>query len=64
MITAETPILSNDLIIKGKCSILPPLSASKIIGFVVTSKISFNPKFLWSNLLIDYLVYLLRLSFG
>ena len=38
--TAETPNLSKDRTANSKCSVLPPVSASKIIGFVVTSKIS------------------------
>ena len=41
---AETPNLSKDLTVYGICSVLPPLSASKIKGFVVTSNISLSPK--------------------
>lgn len=40
MTTAYTPIRSKERTVKGKSSISPPLSASKIIGFVVTSRIS------------------------
>ena len=42
-IIAETPNLSNVRIVNGKCSNLPPLSASNINGFVVTSNKSPNP---------------------
>ena len=42
MIIADAPDLSKDLTKKGKCSIWPPLSASKTNGFVVTSIISFK----------------------
>ena len=34
---AETPIRSSDLTVYTKCSVNPPVSPSKIIGFVVTS---------------------------
>ena len=37
MITAETPIFSRDLTVYTKCSVSPPVSPSKMIGFVVTS---------------------------
>ena len=40
---AATPVRSRDFTVYEICSILPPLSASKIIGLVVTSKISFKP---------------------
>ena len=37
---ADTPIRSSDLTVYTKWSIRPPVSPSKIIGFVVTSIIS------------------------
>ena len=36
----ETPIRSSDRTVYTKCSVSPPVSPSKIIGFVVTSKMS------------------------
>ena len=40
MIIAETPNLSSVLTLNLKCSILPPVSPSTMMGFVVTSNIS------------------------
>ena len=40
IITAETPTRSNVLTLYTKCSIIPPVSPSNMIGFVVTSNTS------------------------
>jgi len=42
IITAEIPNLSKVLTVNTKCSILPPVSPSKITGLVVHSKASFK----------------------
>jgi len=42
MITAEMPCRSNVRTVNTKCSILPPVSPSKMIGFVVHSRILFK----------------------
>ena len=38
--TALTPTLSKLFTVNSKCSVFPPVSASNIIGLVVTSNIS------------------------
>ncbi len=40
IITIDTPIRSKERTVYTKCSASPPVSPSKIIGFVVTSQIS------------------------
>ena len=40
MMIADTPVRSNVFTVIGKCSIMPPVSPSTMMGFVVTSRIS------------------------
>ena len=42
MITQEIPKRSSVRTVNPKCSTLPPVSPSKITGFVVTSNVSFK----------------------